>query len=120
MLIPVADVSTQPELAEIRVFRSCIPRCSDQIKGRPITSRGEGYKPKTLGIFNNVSPEDPMTCPKRFIFDAALDTSGERVPKSRIPPLGVHRTACTEDHPGLVVDQPTTCPRSLTPFAELP
>jgi hypothetical protein len=40
MLIPVAELSTQPELAEIRVFRSCIPLLWVQMKGRPMTSSG--------------------------------------------------------------------------------
>src|ERR1700722_4126065 len=67
------------------------------------------------------------------MFDALLNTSPGRVPKSSISPLAVHRTACIGQpvmSPGpkdqqasfdtrAVVDQPTICPKSFTPFAEL-
>ena len=73
-------------------------------------------------------PEVPIIFPKRFIFDAALNVSPGRVPKSLIPPLFGHRIAWMGAEPvqptkfstiGVVVDHPTICPRSLIPFAEL-
>src|SRR6202035_5787396 len=128
-----AELSTHPELVEIKLLRSCIPLRVDQMKGRPMTAIG--YPPPypsppvpPTAWKPSVFPEEPITCPKKFMWDAALRVSPGRVPKSFITPPCVHRTACI-GHPtksksqagdrDMVADQPTTWPKSLTPFAEL-
>jgi hypothetical protein len=75
----VTELSTQPEFWGINVLRSRIPVRSDQMKGRPVTSKGElPYSQQS------VFPEEPITSPNMFIFNATLDASPGRVPRSLI------------------------------------
>src|SRR3984885_234592 len=80
MLIPVAELSTQPERIEIRLLRFRIPLRSDQTKGCPTTAIGDpSENPEPPGAPGSAKksafPEEPIICPNRFMFGAAVYAS---------------------------------------------